>query len=88
MADDDVAASLIVMCMEQNARDAAFTTNALLAYEQRRARQLAEAVIQLREAIEVSAEVFSTPVLDRVYDLTYGAELSARRALTEEQAHG
>lgn len=75
-------------CVAQNAADSEFTFTALLAYEHKRARQLAEAVIQLREAIEVSAEVVSTPVLDRVYALTYGAELTARRTLTEEHING
>lgn len=83
MADDAVL-DIFAACVAHNVADAAFTTNALLTHERRRVRELAEAVIQLREAIEISGEVVSTPVLDRVYDLTYGAELMARRALHEE----
>lgn len=80
----DAGLEVFAACVAQNARDAEFTTNALLAFERRLVRELADAVIQLREAIEVSAEVISTPVLDRVHALTYGAELKARRALHEE----
>ena len=82
MSDEGLA--MFAACVEQNTRDAAFTTDRLIESEKAISRSLALALLTLWDAVEESAQVVTTRKIDAALFMARPALSTAEHILNPD----